>query len=241
VISLIEVVTLHVLDLENRLLIAKPVTGKCYVITYSKSHNLTFADLGLEQILPIIETWSNIYTAHLSPTSPLAKVATPTMLMPHGGGKSRAYGETPYRHMQIFENKGSAMGCSNPHPHGQIWATTGLPEEASLELQRLMQYRRQQGGAHLLEDYANLEIAKEERVIYKNDTFLAVCPWWAVWPYEVLVLSRTNRRAISELSDNEKRDLATVLSDVTRRYDNLFETHFPYSSYFARGILRVCG
>lgn len=131
--------------------------------------------------------------------------------------------------MQIFENKGSAMGCSNPHPHGQIWTTSSLPEEASLELSKQLEYRSQHNGAHMLEDYAALEIATGERVVFSNQTFLAVCPWWATWPFEILVLARTHRRALVDLSAEEKAHLAEVLADVTRRYDNLFETSFPYS------------
>ncbi len=131
--------------------------------------------------------------------------------------------------MQIFENKGAAMGCSNPHPHGQIWTTTGLPEEPAAEMEQLIKYRREQGGANLLEDYARLEIEKQERVIFNNDSFVAVCPWWAIWPFEVMIVAKEHKRALVDLGDNDKRDLADVIADVTRRYDNLFEAHFPYS------------
>lgn len=131
--------------------------------------------------------------------------------------------------MQIFENKGAAMGCSNPHPHGQIWTTTGLPEEPAAELEQLMKYRREQGGIGLLEDYARLEIKREERIIFSNDGFVALCPWWAVWPFEVMIIARQHRRALVDFSDGDRQDLAEVLAEVTRRYDNLFETHFPYS------------
>ena len=131
--------------------------------------------------------------------------------------------------MQIFENKGAAMGCSNPHPHGQIWTTTGLPEEPALELEQLIKYKREQGGADLLDDYAKLEIEKQERVLFKNDTFVAVCPWWAIWPFETMIISRKRRRALVDFSDEERTELAEVITNVTRRYDNLFKTHFPYS------------
>lgn len=121
------------------------------------------------------------------------------------------------------------MGCSNPHPHGQIWTTTGLPEEPAAEMEQLIKYRREQGGANLLEDYARLEIEKQERVTFNNDSFVAVCPWWAIWPFEVMIVAKEHKRALVDLSDNDKRDLADVIADVTRRYDNLFEAHFPYS------------
>jgi len=134
-----------------------------------------------------------------------------------------------YRYMQIFENKGAAMGCSNPHPHGQIWTTTGLPEEPSLELEQLKKYRREQGGMHLLEDYAKLESEKEERVVFENKAFIAVCPWWATWPFEVMIIARQHKRALVDFDDGEKMELAETIAEVTRRYDNLFETQFPYS------------
>jgi UDPglucose--hexose-1-phosphate uridylyltransferase len=131
--------------------------------------------------------------------------------------------------MQIFENKGSAMGCSNPHPHGQIWTTTGLPEEPSLELEQLKKYRREQGGMHLLVDYAELESEKQERTVFENKAFIAVCPWWATWPFEVMIIARQHKRALVDFDEGEKIELAETMAEVTRRYDNLFETQFPYS------------
>jgi UDPglucose--hexose-1-phosphate uridylyltransferase len=133
--------------------------------------------------------------------------------------------------MQIFENKGAAMGCSNPHPHGQIWTTTGLPEEPALELQQLQKYRREQGGTHLLEEYATLEAVKQERVIFENMDFLALCPWWATWPFEVMIVSKVHKRALVDFNDKERMSLAEAMAEVTRRYDNLFETSFPYSKF----------
>ena len=121
------------------------------------------------------------------------------------------------------------MGCSNPHPHGQIWTTSSLPEEPSLELEQLKTYRRQQGGSHLLADYAALELQKRERVVCSNASFLAVCPWWATWPFEILVIPFVHLRALLDFSDAQRADFADILAEVTRRYDNLFETQFPYS------------
>ena len=131
--------------------------------------------------------------------------------------------------MQIFENKGAAMGCSNPHPHGQIWTTTGTPEEPGLELVQLQKYRREQGGAHMLEDYAALEKEKGERLVFANEAFISVCPWWATWPFEVMIIARNHKRALVDFGDREREMLAEAIAEVTRRYDNLFETHFPYS------------
>lgn len=213
----------------NRLLLAEGVKGKCYVITFSKYHNRTLADLTPPEILPVIDTWTRIYGSHLSPESPLAKLAGATTLLPKAPGTDPAAPNQQLRWMQIFENKGSAMGCSNPHPHGQIWTSTGLPDEPASELVNMSKYRRQQGGAHLLVDYANLEADKKERVVFENTSFLVVCPWWAVWPYEVMIISKEHRRALVDFNEKERLDLAEAIGEVTRRYDNVFETHFPYS------------
>ena len=224
--------------LSSRLLRAEPVTGKCYVITFSASHNLTLADLTPAEIVPIIQTWTKLYTAHLSPKSSLIQVAGATTIAPHSHEESFAAPNAQYRYMQIFENKGAAMGCSNPHPHGQVWTTTSLPEEPSLELEQLQNYRREQGGANLLEDYATLEAAKQERVVFENGSFLALCPWWAVWPFEVMIVSKQHKRALVDFDDKERKDLAEAIAEVTRRYDNLFETQFPYSKCWQPYFLR---
>lgn len=134
-----------------------------------------------------------------------------------------------YRYMQIFENKGAAMGCSNPHPHGQIWTVSGTPEEPALELVQLQKFRAEHNGEHMLEAYATLEAEKQERIVFENETFLALCPWWATWPFETMIVSRKHKRALIDLNDKEKLDMAEAIAEVTRRYDNLFETHFPYS------------
>jgi UDPglucose--hexose-1-phosphate uridylyltransferase len=134
--------------------------------------------------------------------------------------------------MQIFENKGAAMGCSNPHPHGQIWTTTGLPEEALQELTQLQKYRKENGGRSLLGDYVKVEMEKEERIVFQNKNFLVVCPWWAVWPFEVMVIAKEHKRALVDFTEEEQLDFAEAIAEVTRRYDNLFETSFPYSKYF---------
>lgn len=192
-------------------------------------HNLTLADLKSSDIVPVINTWTQLYTAHLSPKSLLCQAANPTTLPPSSHLKTTAQPNAQYRYMQIFENKGAAMGCSNPHPHGQIWTTTGLPEEPAAELEQLMKYRREQGGVNLLEDYAKLEIDKEERVVYMSETFVTVCPWWAIWPFEIMIIARNHKRALTDFNKEERSHLADAIADATRRYDNLFETHFPYS------------
>lgn len=106
-----------------------------------------------------------------------------------------------------------------------------MPEEPGLELEQLKKYRREQGGANLLEDYAALEVEKKERTVFENSTFIAVCPWWATWPFEVMILCKRRARALVDLTKEEKEGLAEAIAEVTRRYDNLFETQFPYSQY----------
>lgn len=227
-------------SLANRLLRVEPVTGKCYVICFNPIHNRTLADMTTTEIIPIIKTWTRIYSSHLDPQSPLAVVATtasegavpPTQDAARAEDGEVAHLEGPkeqYTYMQIFENKGAAMGCSNPHPHGQVWTTTGLPEEPSLELVQLQKYRTEQGGSHLLVDYASLELEKKERVVFSNASFVALTPWWATWPFEVMILPLSHKRALVDFDAKEREELAEVISEVTRRYDNLFETSFPYS------------
>lgn len=131
--------------------------------------------------------------------------------------------------MQIFENKGAAMGCSNPHPHGQIWTTSSLPEEPEQELEQLKKYRRERSGKHMLEDYVLLEKEKEARIVFENDAFLVLCPWWAIWPFETMIISKSHKRSLADLTTDERAQLAEAIAEITRRYDNLFETHFPYS------------
>ena len=214
-------------SLSDLLLQVVPVKGKCYVLTFSAAHNITLADMIPSEIVPIIKTWTAIYIAHLSPKSPLAKLVEDVApANPHADVRRP---KDQYRWMQIFENKGAAMGCSNPHPHGQIWTTTSLPEEPAAELEQLKKFHKEQGGKHMLVEYAKLEKEKAERIVWQNDTFLVVCPWWATWPFEVMILPNKHIRSLVDLSEREQGHLAGAIAEVTRRYDNLFETSFPYS------------
>lgn len=211
-------------DLSSLLLRAQPVTGKCFVLTFSPRHNLTLADLTPAQIVPVVETWTQIYAAHLSPSNPLSQIKLDiSKPLPIDSPTAQL------RWMQIFENKGAAMGCSNPHPHGQIWTTTGLPEEPALELAQLQKYQKENGRS-LLADYVKVELEKKERIVFVNKSMLVVCPWWATWPFEVMIVTKEHKRALVDLSASEREDFAEAIAEVTRRYDNLFETSFPYSS-----------
>ncbi|KAF2113416.1 galactose-1-phosphate uridyl transferase [Lophiotrema nucula] len=215
-------------SLAARLLKAEAVTGKCYVITFSPSHHLTLADMTPAQIVPIIETWTNLYTMHLSPKSSLAQLAR-SISIPPLNQTDLVKPSAQYRYMQIFENKGTTMGCSNPHPHGQIWTTTSLPEEPKHELEQLKKYQQEHNGSHLLVDYAELESKEKERTVFENKNFWAGVPYWAVWPFEVMIVSKQHKRTLVDFDDEERKDLAETIAEVTRRYDNLFETQFPYS------------
>jgi UDPglucose--hexose-1-phosphate uridylyltransferase len=175
-----------------------------------------------EQIIPVINTWTTIYRAHLPPTSPhftfIPKdigIANPTH---------------QYRYMQIFENKGAAMGCSNPHPHGQIWTESALPEEPSLEIASQRAHKHKYGSC-LLCDYLDVEYraAGQPRTVFENADFIAVVPYWATWPFEILLLPKRCVSSLPELTPEEVVSFAQALSQVTIRYDNLFKTQFPYS------------
>jgi UDPglucose--hexose-1-phosphate uridylyltransferase len=207
---------------------AQGVKGVCYVLTFSPKHHLTLADLPGKDILPIVEHWTRIYANHLSAASPLAKLAQELDLSL--GTQDAPVPKDEYRYMQIFENKGAAMGCSNPHPHCQVWTTSTLPEEPGKELRQMAKYRSSHGGRHLLQDYVELELKKGERVVWHNDTFAVVCPWWAIWPFEVVIIARSHLRSLVDLSAAQRLHLAEAIQEVARRYDNLFGTSFPYSS-----------
>ncbi|GIV60377.1 MAG: hypothetical protein KatS3mg043_1466 [Rhodothermaceae bacterium] len=132
-------------------------------------------------------------------------------------------------HVQIFENKGAIMGCSNPHPHGQIWAQATLPDLPARELACQRRYFERHGHT-LLGDYLARELDRDERIVCANDHFAALVPFWAVWPFETLVISRRPVPDLTALDDDEKTALADLLKRLTTRYDNLFEVSFPYSA-----------
>jgi UDPglucose--hexose-1-phosphate uridylyltransferase len=132
-------------------------------------------------------------------------------------------------HVQIFENKGAMMGASNPHPHGQIWAQQSVPLEPARETGRMQEHLTRHGRT-LLHDYLNAELRLDERIVCANDGFVALVPFWAVWPFETLVVSRRPVPDLSALSDTERDQLADVVKRLVARYDNLFDVTFPYSA-----------
>ncbi len=185
---------------EGSLLQAQAVRGTSRVICFSPRHDLTLPEMDAEDIRHVVDVWAE-------------------QLHDLGG---------TYRWVQIFENKGSAMGASNPHPHGQIWAGDFLPTLPAKEDVNQRAYF-QRHGEPLLLDYAAQEIADDARTVVMNEHWLAVVPYWAVWPFETLLLPRRHVSRLTELTGDERDQLANILKQLTTRYDNLFEVSFPYS------------
>lgn len=182
------------------LLRAEAVKGECRVICFSPRHDLTLPEMSLPEIRAVVDTWA----------------AQTTEL-----GQS-------YRWVQVFENKGAIMGCSNPHPHGQIWALDALPNEPFAEDVVQRRYFAENGRPLLL-DYVNLELEQAERTVVQNEHWLAVVPYWAIWPFELLLLPRQHVLRLPDLADSERDALADILKRLLTKYDNLFDTSFPYS------------
>ena len=132
-------------------------------------------------------------------------------------------------HVQIFENKGAIMGCSNPHPHGQIWAQRSIPQEVQKKVIPQKSYWRENNSS-LLGDYLRQELNAKERIVLENESFVALVPYWAVWPFEAMIVPKRHITSILEISQQEVSDYASILKALTTRYDNLFETSFPYSA-----------
>jgi UDPglucose--hexose-1-phosphate uridylyltransferase len=190
---------------ESGMLVARTERGICRVVCYSPNHGLTLARMSLAAIGAVVEAWAREFT-ELAARAEIASV-------------------------QIFENRGEMMGASNPHPHGQIWASASLPNELAKEHAAQEAWRRQRGYC-LLCEYTRMEIDAGERLVYVNHSFAAVVPFWAVWPYETLILARRHVTGMDELEPRERADLAAILKHVTTIYDNLFEAPFPYTMGF---------
>jgi UDPglucose--hexose-1-phosphate uridylyltransferase len=188
---------------DNDLLVASAEPGRCRVICFSPRHDLTLPDMDVPAIRGVVDLWAEQY-AEL--------------------GSDPAIG-----HVQIFENKGEVMGASNPHPHGQIWAQASVPLHVAHETERQRAHHDRHGRT-LLADYLAEELRRDERIVCANDAFVALVPWWAVWPFETLVVARRPVAHLGELSDAERDGLADVVQRLTRRYDNLFDVSFPYSA-----------
>jgi UDPglucose--hexose-1-phosphate uridylyltransferase len=184
------------------LLLAEQERGQCRVVCFHPDHSLTLARMKPADIRTVIDTWVDQY---------------------------RELGAQPdIRYVQIFENRGAMMGASNPHPHCQIWATEHIPDEPMAETVSQREYREMHGSC-LLCDYAATESKIGARIVRENEDFLVVVPWWAVWPFETLVLAKQHLGSLAEFSAGQRDSLADILKQTTTRYDNLFETSFPYT------------
>ena len=179
---------------------AEPAAGDCRVICFSPRHDLTMAEMPPTAIRYVVEEWAK---------------------------QAEELGRT-YRWVQIFENKGAVMGCSNPHPHGQIWASNFLPNEAAKEDVQQRTYFENHGRP-LLMDYVRRELDSGERIVEASAHWVAVLPYWAIWPFELLLIPLAPVCSVPELTPDARDDLAMILSSVLIRYDNLFEMSFPYS------------
>lgn len=192
-------------DQGTGLLVARSERGISRVVCFSPRHDLTVAGMELADLRRVVDTWIVEY---------------------------QALGGLPFiNHVQIFENRGVLMGASNPHPHCQIWANAHLPNEPAKEQARQGAYRDSQGSC-LLCDYLAIELERGERLVAQNRYFMALVPFWAIWPFETMLIAKRHAAALDELSGDERDGLADVLKRLATRYDHLFDISFPYSMGF---------
>jgi UDPglucose--hexose-1-phosphate uridylyltransferase len=184
------------------LLVAEGESGECRVICFSPRHDLTLAKMSIAEIRRVVDVWTE-------------------QIVELGSREDIGY-------VQVFENRGAMMGASNPHPHGQIWASRSIPNEIVSELAGQQEYFAKNGTA-LLCEYQRMEEALGDRVVARNGSFITVVPFWAVWPFEVMILPRRHVERLEDLSDAERSELAAMLRAVTSTYDQVFDTAFSYS------------
>jgi len=177
--------------------------GVCKVICFSPDHSKSLADLEIDELQKVIEVWQKEF-----------------MLL--GNHQEINY-------VQIFENKGAVMGCSNSHPHGQIWSQSTLPNEVVKKEKQQYDYFVEHKKS-LLEDYITQELKLKERILFENDSFVVLVPFWAVWPFETMILPKATSKDISQLTTKESELFAEAISKITKGYDALFDCSFPYSS-----------
>lgn len=190
-------------SVQDGLLIAQSETGICKVICFSPDHSKSLADMTPDEIQHVVFEWQNQY---------------------------KELAEKPnINYVQIFENKGAVMGCSNPHPHGQIWSQSTLPNEVDKKNTQQLNYYNKNNSS-LLGDYLAQELEKQERIIFENDGFVVLIPFWAVWPFETMIVPKKQQTHILEMNDAQALYFAEAIAVITKAYDKLFNTSFPYSS-----------
>ncbi len=194
---------------EGGLLEAESERGICRVVCFSPQHNLTLASMPENEIRQVVEIWAQQFETLLS--------------LPHIG------------HVQIFENRGALMGASNPHPHCQIWANETAPNEALKEQESLGEFSIEHDTC-LLCEYVALERKLAERIVCENQSFVHLVPFWAVWPFETMLLSKRHVSGLDDLTSEERDDLSAILKQLGRRYDNLFSASFPYTMGFHQRV-----
>ena len=187
------------------LLVAAGERGICRVVCFSPDHGLTLSRMDQPAIGKVVDTWTGQFVELGS--------------------------HQDIRSVQIFENRGEMMGCSNPHPHCQIWASQSVPNEVGKEARSQRAYAGERAGC-LLCDYLALEGKLDARLVCANETFVALVPFWAVWPFETLIISSRHLSGLDEMSGDERLGLADILKRLTTCYDNLFEVPFPYTMGF---------
>lgn len=181
----------------------RPERGMCRVICFSPRHDLTIPEMPVADIRKVVDLWCHEY---------------------------ETLGKIPYiNHVQIFENKGAIMGCSNPHPHGQIWAQSNIPEEPAKKAKAQLAYFKKHGKT-LLSDYLQAELHKKERILFENEHFIGLIPFWAIWPFEALIVPKRAISRITDMSEDEKTAFADAYKQLTVAYDNVFNVSFPYSA-----------
>ena len=188
---------------KDGLLHAEGEKGICKVVCFSPDHSLTIPDMEKKDLVQVVETWQREFKEL--------------------GSKKEI------KYVQIFENKGAVMGCSNPHPHGQIWAQTSIPTEIVKKTVHQKAYFETK-GVSLLQNYIKQELEKEVRIVSQNDSFVTLVPFWAMWPYETMIAPKRAMPTITALNKKEKSDFAEQLKTLTQKYDSLFNVSFPYSA-----------
>lgn len=190
-------------NINDGLIKAESEQGICKVVCFSPDHSKSLAQMNVKDIQKVVQVWIEEYL----------------------GFKKLDH----INYVQIFENKGAIMGCSNPHPHGQIWSQTTMPNEVIKKDRQQLNYF-QEHHTTLLMDYVNQELKLKERIVFENEAFVVLVPFWAIWPFETMIVPKMAQKDISLMNDRESRLFAEAISLITKVYDKLFNCSFPYSS-----------
>ena len=189
--------------INDGLFAAQSEKGICRVVCFSPDHSKSLADMSADEIQKVVWAWQKQYE-ELGALDGI-------------------------NYVQIFENKGAVMGCSNPHPHGQIWSQSTLPNEVDKKNSSLLKYFKANKRSLLL-DYLKQELDAKERIVYENSEFVVLVPFWAVWPFETMIIPKEHQSNIGQMNQAQTFDFADAVAKITKAYDEIFQTSFPYSS-----------